>query len=131
MLTLSGDTAGFPCPDTAFDAASTREWIDSVSLPQKQPLSAADSVCFERGSMLALCGLTGHASRFLDGLEMRYPSNLGLQFDIAWLYKYANDPKLSFRVARRLSWRVPQAARAIMPLPLYELLYPVMFGEMP
>ena len=130
MLTLSGDTAGFPCPDTTFDAASTRAWIDSVSPPQKQPLSTADSLFFKRGSMLALCGLTGHASRFLDGLEMRYPSNLGIQFDMARLYKYANDPTLSFRVARRLSWRIPSAARATMPIPLYELLYPVMFGEL-
>ncbi|HUI91867.1 MAG TPA: transglycosylase SLT domain-containing protein [Chitinivibrionales bacterium] len=128
MLTLSGDTVGFPVLDTTYDAASTRAWIDSVSPPQKIALAPADSACLERGTMFALCGLTGLAGRFLDGLEMRYPSNLGLEFDLAWLYKRANDPTLSFRVARRLSWRVPPEARAIMPLPLYELLYPLTYG---
>jgi soluble lytic murein transglycosylase len=83
-----------------------------------------------RGTMLALCGLTDLAGGYLEGVEVRYPSSLGLQFDMARLYNYANDPTLSFRVARRLSWRVPPEARATLPLPLYELLYPVSFGEL-
>jgi soluble lytic murein transglycosylase len=49
---------------------------------------------------------------------------------MARLYSNANDPTLSFRVARRLSWRVPSEARTTLPLPLFELLYPVSFGEL-
>jgi soluble lytic murein transglycosylase-like protein len=129
-LTLSADTTCFPAIDTTFGAAATRAWIDSVSPLPRQAISKADSLSFVRGSMLALCGLTGRASMFLDGLETRYASNLGLQFDVASMYKDGNNPTLSFRVGRRLSWRIPAACRAVMPLPLFEILYPTPFPDL-
>jgi tetratricopeptide (TPR) repeat protein len=130
MLTLSGDTAHLPVLDTTFTIDATRAWIDSVSPPQKQSLKPDDSSAYGRGTLLAMCGLTGFASHFLEGLEMRYPSNLDLQFDLAYLYKYANDRTLSFRVARRLSWRVPPAFRSTLPAPLYEILYPQPYADL-
>jgi soluble lytic murein transglycosylase-like protein/outer membrane protein assembly factor BamD (BamD/ComL family) len=129
MLTLLGDTTCFPSFDTTFTPFSTRVWIDSISPPQKQQLSSKDSILYEHGTMLALCGLAEHAKCFMDGLDKRYPSNLGLQFAMASLYQYANDPTESFRIARRLSWRVPLPARAAMPLPLYRLLYPEIYSD--
>ena len=129
MLALMGDTAKVLPPDTLFDIAATRQWIDSMSNAQKQPLSSFDSLLYRRGTLLVFAGQSSHASMFLEGLELRYPANLAMQFDLALLYKFINDPVFSFRLARRLAWRIPVAARFTMPQPLYDLLYPFPFPD--
>jgi soluble lytic murein transglycosylase-like protein/outer membrane protein assembly factor BamD (BamD/ComL family) len=128
-LRLSTDTACFPGVDTSFGIDATRAWIDTLLPLPRQPLSKSDSLSYGRGTLLALCGLTAQAARFLDGLENRYPSNLGLQFDLAFLYRYGNDPTASFRAGRRLLWHIPPASRAAMPLPLFSILYPTPFSD--
>ncbi len=128
-LRLSADTVCFPGVDTTLGIDATRAWIDTLLPPPRQPLSKADSLSYARGTLLALCGLTAQAGRFLDGLESRYPSNLGLQFDLALLYRYGNDPTASFRSGRRLLWRIPPANRAALPLPLLSILYPTPFSD--
>ncbi len=129
VLRLSADTACFPTIDSSIGIDATRAWIDSVSPQPRQPLSKEDSLSYTRGGFLAICGLTSQAGRFFEGLDARYTSNLGLQFDVAFLYKYGNDPTSSFRAGRKLLWRIPADRRARMPLPLYELLYPTPFPE--
>ncbi len=129
MLRLSADTACFPVIDSSRGIEATHRWIDSVCSPRLAALTRDDSLSFLRGGLLALCGLGDRAERFLDGLEMRYPSDLGLQFDVAFLFKYANDPTASFRAVRKLLWRLPPASRCAAPLQLMELLYPVPFSE--
>ena len=129
MLILMGDTAKVPSLDTMFDIAATRQWIDSVSNAQTQPLSSFDSLLYRRGTLLVFAGQSSHASMFLEGLELRYPANLAMEFDLALLYKFINNPVLSFRLARRLAWRIPVAARFTMPQPLYDLLYPFPFSD--
>jgi tetratricopeptide (TPR) repeat protein len=130
MLVLIGDTAQFPSLDTTFgDRDRTHAWIDSLSSGQKQQLSGPDSIQYKRGTICALCGLVGRAAQFLNGLEMRYPSNLGMQYDIALLYKFVNNPTLSYKIGRRFAWRVPVAARSAMPKTLFDLMYPVPFFD--
>jgi TolA-binding protein len=128
-LRLSGDTLCFPSLDSCLGVDATRQWIDSVSAPRQQQMSKQDSISYIRGTLCALCGLTGQAGKFFDGFETRYASNLGLQFDLAFLYKYGNDPTSSFRMARRLAWRIPAPNRAAMPLPLFGLMYPTPFFD--
>jgi soluble lytic murein transglycosylase-like protein len=128
MLALSGDTARLPALDTSYDQARTHAWLDSVSRDHK-PLSPADSVQYARGTLCALCGLTGRSALYLDGFEARYPTNLSLQFDVASLYKTVNNPVLSFRAGHKLAWRVPPAVRAAMPRPLVEILYPLPYFD--
>ena len=128
MLVLIGDTARLPELDTSFDLARTRDWLDSVSVGKK-PLSAMDSMQLQRGVLLALCGLAERAEPFLDGFEVRYPANLALQFELAGLYKNVNRAVLSYRVGRRLGWRVPASARATIPRPLFDIVYPRPFFD--
>jgi soluble lytic murein transglycosylase-like protein/TolA-binding protein len=130
MLALAGDTAQFPSLDTTFgDQDRTHAWIDSLSSGQKQQLSGPDSMQYKRGTICALCGLVDRAAQFLNGLEMRYPSNLGMQYDLALLYKFVNNPTLSYKIGRRFAWRVPAQARAAMPKTLFDLMYPVPFFD--
>jgi tetratricopeptide (TPR) repeat protein len=128
ILVLAGDTARLPVLDTSYDRSRTLEWLDSVS-PAKKPLSAMDSIQYARGTVCALCGLVDRSSVFLDGLELRYPANLALQFDVSGLYMFVNDPVSSYKVGRRLAWRVPASARYAMPQPLMSILYPMPFWD--
>jgi soluble lytic murein transglycosylase-like protein len=128
MLVLTGDTARLPELDTSYDQSGTRAWLDSVSTG-KRTLSTTDSMQLERGALLALCGLAERAEPFLDAFEVRYPANLALQFDLAGLYKDVNRPVLSYRVGRRLGWRVPPPARATIPRPLFDIMYPRPFFD--
>jgi tetratricopeptide (TPR) repeat protein len=129
MLVLMGDSAQGPSLDTTLDMPATRRWIDSLSNAQPQPMSAVDSLSYQRGTLLVFAGQCGSARMFLDGLEIRYPTNLSLQFDLALLYRFSNNPALSYRTARRLAWRIPAAARLRMPQPLYDLLYPFPYSD--
>jgi soluble lytic murein transglycosylase len=80
------------------------------------------------GSFLLLCGLWSVAQTYLARFEMEFPQNLLLQFDLAMLYHQTNSPVDAFRVSRRLSWRIPEACRLRMPLPIYTALYPPFYA---
>jgi len=129
-LILMGDTLGFPFIDTTFDFNLTLLWLDSICKNTKQNFLYYDSINYYIGTKVALCGLTDYASFYLDGLDIKYPSNLDMQFKIACLYKVLNNVKLSFRIGRRLSWRIPNTSRYNIPFPVCDILYPIAYKEL-
>ena len=129
MLTLSGDTAQLPAFDTTNDWASARQWLDSISSSGKDTLSQADSIAFERGVRLVFSGLGDLARDYFEPLETVYQANLKFQFDLSSLYRIINDPAASFRLGRRLMWRIPLTFRTQTPLPVYDLGYPFVFFD--
>jgi soluble lytic murein transglycosylase len=130
MLALIGDTISHPALDSIFDLDYARRWIDSISADRKVSLLPADSSNYRAGVQLAMIGLTDHAVYYLEPLEIRYTTNLLLQFDLTALYRISGDPTLAFRVARRLAWRIPSEHRKAMPLAVHTLLYPSSFGNL-
>ncbi|MBD3321232.1 MAG: transglycosylase SLT domain-containing protein, partial [Chitinivibrionales bacterium] len=129
MLTILGDTLSFSFKELPTGIDETRAWLDSISADRRDPLSQGDSMAYEYGSILAAVGLTGHAEFFLKHLELDYPKNLVLQFDLAELYRLCNEPTLSYRVSMRLAWRIASQFRSRRPLPVYSLLYPLPFRD--
>jgi soluble lytic murein transglycosylase len=128
MLFLSGDSIPKLVLDTTFTPEKTQTWIDSVS-PGK-PLTASDSIALIRGTMLARAGCIVQAIPLLNNIDAQYINNLAMQFDLANLYTYINNPTLSFRIGRRLSWRIPVTARNILPLPLFSVLFPLPYFDL-
>jgi Soluble lytic murein transglycosylase and related regulatory proteins (some contain LysM/invasin domains) len=129
MLALSGDTAQLPAFDTINDWAGARHWLDSIVSPARDTLSQADSIAFERGVRLVFSGLGSLARDYFEPLEIAYTANLVLQFDLAVLYRIVNDPTASYRLGRRLMWRIPMACRTKTPLAVYNLGYPFAFFD--
>ena len=129
MLTLSGDTSLLQAFDTTTDWAKARQWLDSISSPAKDTLSQGDSIAFERGIRLVLSGLGAMARDYFEPLETAFPANLKLQFDLSLLYRIINDPTASYRLGRRLMWRIPMMCRMKIPLPIYNLGYPFAFFD--
>ncbi len=129
MLFLAGDSTSLPKLDTNRSMIRARSWLDSVGPRDTKPLTASDSILLERGMRSAVCGIMDRAAQFLDGLEMKYPENLALLFELAQVYTLANDPALSYKVSRRFAWRVPPAARAAMPKALLDLMYPLPYFD--
>ena len=128
-LTLSGDTAMIPPFDTIRDDGYSRQWLDSISSTTKEIMARADSFSFEQGKKLAFAGCRQAAEYYLEPLETRYPSNLRLQYDLAIIYKTINNPTASFRVGRRLAWRIPVKYRSAIPLNVHMLMYPFAFFD--
>jgi soluble lytic murein transglycosylase len=129
MLTLSGDSSLVQAFDTTTDLAKARQWLDSISSPAKDTLSQGDSIAFERGIRLVLSGLGPMARDYFEPLETAFPANLKLQFDLSLLYRIINDPTASYRLGRRLMWRIPMMYRMKIPLPIYNLGYPFAFFD--
>ena len=128
-LTLSGDTALLPALDTTNDWTYARHWLDSISSPNRDTVSRADSIAFERGVRLVLSGLGPLARDYFEPLETAYPANLKFLFDLSVLYGILNDPTASYRLGRRLMWRIPMTSRTKTPLPVYKLGYPFAFFD--
>jgi len=128
-LTLSGDTTLIPEFDTVVDGVRCRHWLDSLASGDNDTITREDSCVLQQGKKLAFAGCTAVAQYYLDVLELRYPSNLTLQFDLALMYKIADNPTASFRIGRRLSWKIPQKKRGAMPLDLYILAYPLAYFD--
>jgi soluble lytic murein transglycosylase len=132
MLKVLGDTI---LADFAFDAlldiAAARAWLDSISRDSvpAAALTGADSVACKRGVMLAVLGQVDIADCFIKPIERQYPSNLTLQFDLSLLFSICDAPAQSYRIGRRLTWRIPAECQREMPLPLYALLYPLSYNE--
>ncbi len=130
LLVMMGDTANVFALDTMYDPVMAIEWLDSISRDNRRLISAEDSIAYRRGLLLAAVGDLKNAETFLEPLEICYPQNTLLQFELASLYQLFNDPTLSYRVARRFAWRIGPEHRADMPLAVYSLLYPFSFNEM-
>jgi tetratricopeptide (TPR) repeat protein len=129
MLVMLGDSVDHVIVDTAFDLPRTLAWLDSVSEKTRRELSLRDSIACMLGRKLTFVGMARHAGFLLGPIEVSYPGNLRLQFEISVLYRMCNDPGLSYRVGRRLAWRIPAEHRKTMPLPIFRILYPFAHAE--
>ena len=98
--------------------------MDSITEDDTKSLSEKDSVKFHLGSCLAAIGMLDQAELVLEPFEISYGKNLLLQYELARLFQISNNSAHSFRVAKRLSWRIPEEARSCMPVQIYSLLYP-------
>lgn len=129
LLNLLGDShyAGI---DTVLSVEQAIKWLDSISpaYPKKE-MSRSDSADYRRGILLASVGRVDVAEYFLETLESDFSGNLSLQFNIAMLYTLLDASTPAFRVARRLTWRIPPEARGNIPLAVYALLYPSFYSE--
>lgn len=124
LLTLTGE----PFISLKVDTSRTDEeaflWLDSITEDDTKSLSEKDSIKFHLGSYLAAIGMLDQAELVLEPFEISYGKNLLLQYELARLYQISNNSAHSFRVAKRLSWRIPEEARSCMPVQIYSLLYP-------
>lgn len=129
VLETLGDTLSMTV-DTSFTLDYTLSWLDSISPSSaKKELSAEDSINYLRGLYLTSIGDIVSADYFLEPLELSFPGNLVLQFKLAWAYTVSDAPAEAYRIARRLSWRIPQSERGKLPLQVYSLLYPPFFSD--
>jgi soluble lytic murein transglycosylase len=106
------------------DEARMRAWLDSLTPWAKKKLSAKDSVDLARGAALLMAARPLEADMFLDRFESGYAENLQLQYDLACGYAIAGSKALSFRVARRLAWRIPMESREGRPLQVLSIIFP-------
>ncbi|MFP4416180.1 MAG: transglycosylase SLT domain-containing protein [Chitinivibrionales bacterium] len=129
QLHTFGDTTQAFRIDTSYNVERTLQWLDSLSRDAR-PLSSEDSLRLNIGRKLVVLGLTGIAEFYLEPLEMSYPKNLLLQFELASLYLMFDEPTLSYRIARKFDWRFSPQQKQSMPLPVYSLLYPGSFRNL-
>ncbi|MDR0306013.1 MAG: transglycosylase SLT domain-containing protein [Chitinispirillales bacterium] len=111
------------------DEEKVRAWLDTISPSSKKRLTAKDSVDLRRGAALISVGQAQTASLFLENLESNYHGNLVLQYDLAAAYAMAGNQALAFRVARRLSWRLPMEHRKNAPVQVKAVLFPPFFSS--
>ena len=129
LLQLLGDTTEYSI-DTCTDTSATLAWLDSISPSSaKKVLSLNDSIALYRGLVLLMVGKTKESDYFLEQLELSFPGNLELQFKLALYYQNYNASMQAFRVARRLTWRIPQNNRSNLPFLVYRLFYPSFYSE--
>jgi soluble lytic murein transglycosylase len=128
-LTLMGDTARLVAFDTACDRDLGRKWLDSISLLTGDVVTLTDSCLFVKTKKLALAGCSGIVGNYLEYLEKRYPSNLQLQYDLALIYELINNHAASFRVGRRIVWRLPAKDRSSVPQFVYNVSYPLAYFD--
>jgi len=110
------------------DEARLRAWLDSLTPWSKKKLLAKDSVDLARGAALLMTARPAAADMFLDRFESGYAENLQLQYDLACGYAIAGSKALSFRVARRLGWRIPLESREGRPLQVLSVLFPPFYS---
>ncbi len=130
FLTLVGDTANARYSiDTVGDNERALRWLDSTAPPSRKPLSSGDSLNVRRGLLLAAIGNNADAEIFLEPVDLAYPGNLSLTFRLAAFYRTIGALPQASRTGRRLSWRIPAECRKDIPLPVYELMYPLHYRD--
>jgi soluble lytic murein transglycosylase len=128
-MQLLGDTTEYSI-DTSTDTSATLAWLDSISPSNaKKTLSSSDSITLYRGLVLLMVGKIKESDFFLEQLEQSFPGNLELQFKLALSYQNYDATMQAFRVARRLTWRIPQNNRSNLPFLVYKLFYPSFYSE--
>jgi len=110
------------------DEARLRAWLDSLTPWSKKRLLAKDSVDLARGAALLMAARPAAADMFLERFESGYAENLQLQYDLSCGYAIAGSKALSFRVARRLGWRIPLESREGRPLQVLSVLFPPFYS---
>jgi tetratricopeptide (TPR) repeat protein len=129
LLSLLGDTSEYVI-DTTSDTTLTLAWLDSISPSSaKKPLSSSDSLSLYRGLILLMTGRVKESDFFLDQIEQSFPGNLSLQFRLSLSYQRYDASMQAFRVARRLTWRIPQENRNNLPFLIYKLFYPTFYAD--
>lgn len=129
LLSLLGDTTEYTI-DTLSDTLRTLAWLDSISPSSaKKPLNSADSLSLYRGLILLMTGRAKESDFFLDQIEQSFPGNLSLQFRLSLSYQKYDASMQAFRVARRLTWRIPQENRNNLPFLIYKLFYPTFYAD--
>jgi soluble lytic murein transglycosylase-like protein/predicted negative regulator of RcsB-dependent stress response len=106
------------------DEARVRAWLDSTAPWSKKRLTAKDSIDMFRGAALLMAARPDAADMFLDRFESGFNENLQIQYDLACAYAMSGSMALSFRVARRLGWRIPMDSREKRPPQVLSVLYP-------
>lgn len=129
LLLLMGDTIKDIEIDTTFTCEQVAQWLDSVSTRKVHSLSKQDSIQLLVGANLAALGMIEKAEYLLKPFEYSFSHHLLFQYELARLYEICDAHAYSFRIAHRLSWRIPTAARSKMPLQIYSLLYPDSFED--
>lgn len=116
--------------DTSYCIQSALAWLDSITpvYPEKG-FTRKDSLDYKTGVYLASVGRVDVAEFYLEPFENSFSGNLSLQFNISMLYAAADASTQSYRVARKLTWRIPQQTRGNIPLAVYSLLYPPFYQE--
>jgi tetratricopeptide (TPR) repeat protein len=117
--------------DTMYSGISVLSWFDSIPQRGNSPkeLSSRDSVYYQCGLYLASVGDIEKADFFLEPIELGFPGNLTLQYKLALLYMRVGASAPAFRIARRLTWRIPPEYRSELPLDVYKLFYPPFYAE--
>ena len=129
VLLELGDTAAVLI-DTSLGRAGIRGWFDSVSVDSNvKSLSSDDSLALKCGLYLASVGEVEKADFFLEPIELGFPGNLALQYLLARLYGNVDASAQAFRIARRLTWRIPENCRSELPLEVYKLFFPPFYYE--
>jgi soluble lytic murein transglycosylase-like protein/TolA-binding protein len=124
VLLELGDTANVLI-DTSQGKTGIDAWFDSATVSsQVKPLSAEDSLALLSGIYLASVGEVDKSYYFLEPIELGFPANLTLQYQLARFYGNVDASAQAFRIARRLSWRIPETYRSEMPLEVYKLFFP-------
>jgi len=129
LLCLLCDTTEYMI-DTISDTLRTLAWLDSISpTSAKKPLDSDDSLSLYRGLILLMTGRPKESDFFLSQIERSFPGNLSLQFRLSLSYQRYDASMQAFRVARRLTWRIPLESRNNLPFLIYKLFYPTFYAD--
>lgn len=129
LLTLQ-DTARITI-DTTLSIETILSWLDSLTSESsnKKKLSHNDTMSLLFGSYLVLAGDFEQADFFIEPIELGFPGNLTLQYKLAKLFGRAHATSQSYRIARRLTWRIPRSSQSELPLEIYSLFYPPFYSS--
>jgi tetratricopeptide (TPR) repeat protein len=128
-LALMGDTSPVFSFDTVMNYDRSFVWLDSVTSESKGSLTSQDSLLLFKCRKLVLSGCFKTAGYYMSQMEKTNSGNLPLLYNIAVLYDIMNDPTSSYRVSRRLFWKLPLQDRTEAPLPFYRLAYPLAYYD--
>lgn len=129
LLVIFGDTSGLSI-DSIYDFKKAALWLDSISPRNSfKQLSGNDSAYLQCGTFLASVGAIDDADVFLSPLEQSFPGNLRLQFELSTLYLAAEASGPAYRIAHKLTWRIPVGCRSNLPLAVYSLLFPSFYAD--
>ena len=118
--------------DTLCSGNGVLSWFDSLSgsgETEVKTFSSRDSLYYLCGIYFASVGDIDKADFFLEPIELGFPGNLTLQYTLALVYMRVGASAPAFRIARRLTWRIPGGDRSVLPLDVYKLFYPPFYAE--
>ncbi|MCX7727401.1 MAG: tetratricopeptide repeat protein, partial [Chitinispirillaceae bacterium] len=125
-IELSVDTlCGNQCTILWLDSISSSFFLQNKDL--KRELTPLDSSALLCGLYFSAVGNREKADLFLENLYNTFSGNLNLQYKMALFYIYLNEPAIAFKIARRMSWMIPQELKCEMPMGINKLFYPIFY----